>query len=99
VKRWKGNWEIIPKIKDNNGTIFTDSTLKAKVLNSYYASIFCCDRNIPKIQLANAGETFIINTKVIRKRLSKIGRNKRAGPLAIVGQVECFCQYFLSIAI
>jgi len=31
--------------------------------------------NIPKIQLANSGETFIINTKIIR-RLAKIGRDK-----------------------
>jgi len=31
--------------------------------------------NIPKIQLANSGETFVINTKIIR-RLAKIGRDK-----------------------
>jgi len=53
---------------------------KTNILNSHYASVFCCDRNIPKIQLANAGETFIINTKIIRKGLAKIGRNKSVGP-------------------
>jgi len=79
VKRQKGNRETIPVIKDHNGTIIMDSAEKANVLNSYYPSIFCCDHNIPKIQSANLSETFIINTKVIRKRLAKIRRNKSAG--------------------
>jgi hypothetical protein len=68
VKRRKGSREIISAIKDHNGTILTDTTEKAKVLNSYYASVFCCDRNIPGIELANSGETFITNTQVIRKK-------------------------------
>ena len=71
VKRRKGNREIIPAIKDNNGTIITETTEKANILNSYYAFVFCCDRNIPGIELADPGETCIINTKVIRKRLGK----------------------------
>jgi hypothetical protein len=45
IKRWKGNREMIPAIKDHNRTIITDSTEKANTLNSYYASIFCCDHN------------------------------------------------------
>ena len=49
VKRRKGNREIIPAIKDHNRTITRDSTEKANILTSYYASVFCCDRNIPKI--------------------------------------------------
>jgi len=53
-----------------------DSTEKANILNSYYASVFYRDHNVPKKQLANSGETLIINTEVIRKRLAKIGRNK-----------------------
>jgi len=64
VKRRKGNREIIRAIKDHNGTIITDSTEKANILNSYYASVFCCDSNITEINLAKSGETFIINTKV-----------------------------------
>jgi len=87
VKRRKWNREIIPAIKDHNGTIITDSTEKAKILNSYYAAVFYCNRNIPKIQLANSGETFIINTKVIRKRLTKIGRNKSVGPDGFPGEI------------
>jgi len=57
----KGNFEIIPAIKDHNGTIITYISEKAKILNSYYASFFCCDRNILEIILANWDETFIIN--------------------------------------
>jgi hypothetical protein len=56
--------------------IITDSNEKANILNSYHASIFCCDCNFLKIQLANSGETFIINTKVSRKRSAKISRNE-----------------------
>jgi len=86
VKRRKGNREIIPAIKDHNGTIIANATEKANIFTSYYASVFCCDRNIPKIQLANWGETFIINTKIIR-RLAKIGRNKSVGPAGVLAEI------------
>ena len=76
VKGRKGNKEIIPAVKKHNGTNITDITEKPNILNSYYASVFCCDRNIPEIKLANSGETVIFNTKIIRKRLAKIGKNK-----------------------
>jgi len=84
---WKGDREIIPAIKDHTGTIITDTTEKADILNSYYASVFCCDRNIPEIKLANSGETFIINTKVIRKGFAKIGRKKSARPDGLPGEI------------
>ena len=60
-------------IEDHNRTIVMDTTGKGNILNSYYVAIFCCDHNILKIQLADSGETFIINTKITRKRLTKIG--------------------------
>jgi hypothetical protein len=47
VKRQKGNRETIPAMKDHNGTIITDSTEKSNILNSYYASVFCRDHDIP----------------------------------------------------
>jgi hypothetical protein len=72
VKRRKGNREIIRAIKDHNGTIITASTEKANNLNSYYASVFCCDSNITEIKLAKSGETFIINTEVFRKTAVKV---------------------------
>ena len=87
VKRQKGNREIIPVIKDHNATITTDSTGKDNILNSYYASVFCCNLNILKIQLANSDETFIINTKIVRKRLAKFGRNKSVGPDGVPGEI------------
>jgi len=59
VKRRKGNREIIPAIKDQNGTIITDTTQKAYILNSYYTSVFCCDRNTQEIKLANPGENLL----------------------------------------
>ena len=47
----------------------------------------CYDHNIPKKKLANSGETFIINTKLIRKRLAKIGRNKSVRPDGFPGEI------------
>jgi hypothetical protein len=87
VKTRKGNREITPAIKDNNGTIITDTTEKANILNSYYSFVFCCNRNIPGIELADPGETFIINTKGIRKRLGKNGENKSLEPYGVPGKI------------
>jgi len=64
---------------------------RANILNSYFPSIFCCVYNIPEIKLVNSGETFIINTKVIRKRLAKIGRNKSVGPDGIPIEILKLC--------
>jgi len=69
VKRQKENREIIPVIKDHNGTIIADINIKAFILNSYYAYVFCCNRNIPELKLAKSTETFIIRNKDIRKNL------------------------------
>jgi hypothetical protein len=80
MKRRKGNREIIPAIKDHSGTIITDTTDRANILNFYFASVFCCDLNIPEIKLVNSGESFILNTKVFGKRLANIGRSKSVGP-------------------
>jgi len=63
------------------------STVKANILNSCCAPVFCCDHNIPKIQLVNSGETFIIDAKGMRKRLAKIGKNKLVGPDGIPGGI------------
>ena len=74
-------------IKDHKETIITDSTGEAITINSYYTSVFCCDHYIPQIQFASSGETFIINTKVIRKGLAKIGRNKSIGSDGVPGKI------------
>ena len=67
--------------------IITDTTEEANVLNSYYASVFCCDRNTPEIKVANPGEISNINTKFIRKILTKIGRNKSVESDGIPGEI------------
>jgi len=59
--------------KDQNRTIITDTTEKANIFNSYYASTFCYNRKIPEIKLANSDETLIINIQVIRKILGISG--------------------------
>jgi len=43
------------------------------------------------MQLANSGETFIINSKIIRKSLAKIGRNKSVGPDGFTGEILKMC--------
>ena len=48
---------------------------------------FFCANNVPKIKIANSGETCIINTTIIRKRLAKIGRNKSVGPDGVPGEI------------
>ena len=52
VKLRKGNRESIPAIKDHNGKLVTDPIEKAKSLNSYYISLFICERNNLQIQSA-----------------------------------------------
>jgi hypothetical protein len=82
VKRRKGIEEIISAIKDHNGMIITDNTEKDNILNSYYASVFCCDRNIPGIELGNSDETFILTLKLVEKDYQKLGEtNQQDGVL------------------
>jgi hypothetical protein len=48
-EKMKRNRKIIPTINDHNWTIITNITAKANILKSYYASVFCCDRNVLEI--------------------------------------------------
>jgi hypothetical protein len=83
----RGNRENIPAIKDVNGRLVTDPIEKANSLNFYYFSIFSCERSIPQIQHVITGEPFAVNTKIIRKRLTAIGKNKSVGPDSISGEM------------
>jgi hypothetical protein len=69
----KMNRKIIPAIKDNNGTIITDTMENANILNSYYESVSCCDRNITEIKLANSVKPSIL-TKMLK--ITKFGGKK-----------------------
>jgi hypothetical protein len=84
VKRRRGNRENIPAIKDVNGRLITDPTEKANFLNFYCSSIFSCERSTPQIQHRG---TLEVSTKIIRKRLAEIGKNKSVGPDKISGEM------------
>jgi hypothetical protein len=87
VKRRKGNRENIPTIRDCNGEHITDPVEKANNLNNYYASVFSYERDIPEIKTSHLYEPFTIKIRVIRKRLTMIGRNKSVGPDDIPGDI------------
>ena len=87
VKRRKENRENIPAIKDFNGRIITDSREKANSLNFYYSSVFSSEGNIPHIQGEISSEPFTIDTKIIRKMIAAIGKNKSVGPDCISGEI------------
>jgi len=60
---------------------------KANALNSYYTSVFGSERNVPQTQPTHSSEPFTNNTKIIRKQLEAIGRNKSVGPDVIPGEI------------
>jgi len=68
AKRSKGNREYILAIKDCNGGPITYSTDKTDSLNSYYVSVFGCERNTPQIKQTHSGKPCTTNIKMIRKR-------------------------------
>ena len=74
-------------IKEQNGKLVTDTTEKPNPLNSYYASLFSCERNILQIQSMESGKPFTISINIIRKRLSAIRRKKSFGPDGIPGEI------------
>jgi hypothetical protein len=84
VKRRKGYRENIPAIKDCNGRLITDPIQKANSLNYYYSSVFSKEGNTQHIQCTNSGLLFIIDTKIIRKRVGAIRKNKSVG---ITGEI------------
>jgi hypothetical protein len=44
-------------------------------------------KSIPQIQHTTSGESFLVSTKIIRKRLAVIGKNKSVGPDGISGKI------------
>jgi len=79
TKRRKGNRENIPAIKDCNGRNITESIEKANSLNFYYYSVFGSEDNFLKIQDKISSELFTIDTKIIRKMIAAIRKNKSVG--------------------
>jgi hypothetical protein len=69
----------------------------------YYSSVFSCERSIPQIQRANSGEPFAISTKIIRKRLVGLGKNKSVRPDSLSGEIlklgdEAMIPYFARLS-
>ena len=58
--------ENIPAIRDHNGKLTADRIEKANSLDSYYASLFSCERNDPPIQSTESGKPFTISINIIR---------------------------------
>ena len=65
----------------------SDSREKANSLNFYYSSVFSSEGNIPHIQGEISSEPFTIDTKIIRKRIAAIRKNKSVGPDCISGEI------------
>jgi hypothetical protein len=91
VNRRKGHTKNIPTIKDGNGGHITDPIGKANNLNSYYASVFSSERDIPETNSIYLEKPFTIKTSIIRKRLAMIGRRKSVGPDCIPGEILKMC--------
>jgi hypothetical protein len=74
-------------IKVCNGGHISDRVGKANSLNSYYSSVFTCERNIPEINSTSSDKPFTFIISSIRRRLAMIGRNKSVGPDFIPGEI------------
>jgi hypothetical protein len=79
-KKAKISSKIIPAIKDKNGTIITVSSENANILNSYYASAFFFDRNIPETKVANSVKPSLLTGKL------KKWWKKSVGPDGVPGE-------------
>src|SRR5215468_9902490 len=60
---------------------------KANAFNSYYSTVFSSQDNIPHIQSGNSGEPFTTDSKIIRRRIKAIGKNKSVGPDRVSGEI------------
>jgi hypothetical protein len=87
VKRRIGSRANIPSIRDRKGRIVTDPKEKANEFNAYYATVFNTADNIQLIPDGNMVETFEVDSKVIRRRIQRIGKNKSVGPDGISGDI------------
>jgi hypothetical protein len=74
-------------IKDGDGWLITNSIEKANSLNLYYSSVLTSEHRIPQMQLANSCEPFAISTKIVRRRLAAIDKNKLVGPDSIPSKI------------
>ena len=57
------------------------------MFNSYYATVFSIQDNIPHIQRGNSVEPFTSDSKIIKRRVKMIGKNKSVGPDKVSGEI------------
>ena len=87
AKLRKGNRDNIPTIKDCNGRLINDSIDKGNSLNSCYATLFGCERNVTQTTTTHSAEPFTIDIKMVRKRLAAVGRSKSIWPEDVPGEI------------
>jgi hypothetical protein len=87
VKTHKDNREDIVAIKGANGRLITDSIAKVNSPLFCYSLIFSCERDIAQIQCAYSYEPFAISTKIIRRMIAAIDKNKSVGPDKVPNQI------------
>jgi hypothetical protein len=63
--------------------LITDPIEKTKSLNSYYESLYSCERNNARIQLKESGNQFTISINITRKRLSPMGKKNPSDQMAL----------------
>jgi len=63
------------------------SIKRANSLNFYYSSVFSSEDNIPNIQGKISSEPFTTDTKIIRKRIAVIRKNKSVGPDGVFDEI------------
>ena len=74
-------------LETSSGRVSHLQNEKANSLNFYYSSVFSSEDNIPNIEDKTSSETFTIDTKIIRKRIAAIGKNKSVGPDGVSGEI------------
>jgi hypothetical protein len=74
-------------IAKRSGEHISDPVGKTNSLNSYYSSVFTCERNIPEIHSTSSDKPFTFIISFIRRRLAMIGRNKSVRPDCIPGKM------------
>jgi hypothetical protein len=74
VRRYKGNRETIPPIKDCNGRKIIDTVEKTNYFNLNYSTVFSRECNILYIQAENTFDPFTIDIKKLGEGLRRSGK-------------------------
>jgi hypothetical protein len=88
-------------VKAGNGRLIADSIKKT---NSKFILFFGIQLQVQNLEIqgANSCEPFAISTKLVRRRLAVIGKNKSVGPDSVSGKIlelggEAMIPYFVRL--